>query len=85
MIEFQYIGTEVRPVYGGKRIEAKYTLTHTKNGRVNKYSITAEIRGIESRDLHFGTVEAEWIGDIEESNDETLTAESAADLFEESI
>jgi hypothetical protein len=53
--EFEYQETTVRPVFGGKKIEAVYVMTHT-----------------------------EFIGDMEtESNDETLTEEAAAELFEE--
>lgn len=82
--EFEYQETTVRPVFGGKKIEAVYVMTHTKYGRINKYRVTAEIGGIQSRDPHFQTISAEFIGDLEkDSNDETLTEEAAAELFEE--
>ena len=83
-IEFEYMETSVRPAFGGKCIEAVYVMTHTKHGRVNKYRVTAEVGGIQSHDPHFTTINAEWIGDMEtESNDETLTNEAAAYLFED--
>lgn len=82
--EFEYQETTVRPVFGGKKIEAVYVMTHAKYGRINKYRITAEIGGIQSRDPHFQTISAEFLGNMEtDSNDETLTEEAAAELFEE--
>ena len=80
-IEFEYMETNVRPAFGGKHIEAVYVMTHEKHGQINKYRVTAEIGGIQSRDPHLTSINAEWIG--EESNDETLTAEAAAQLFED--
>lgn len=82
--DFEYQETTVRQVFGGKKIEAVYVMTHTKYGRINKYRVTAEIGGIQSRDPHFQTISAEFIGDLEkDSNDETLTEEAATELFEE--
>jgi hypothetical protein len=83
-ISYEYMETKVRPSYGGKTIEAVYTMTHVKNSRTNKYRITATIGGIQSRDPYFQSVAAEFIGDMEtDSNDETLTSEAAAELFEQ--
>lgn len=83
-VEFQYQETIVTPVYGGKKIEAIYMMIHTKNGRINKYRVTCEIRGIQSRDLHMFADSAEFVGNMEyESNDETLTEQGAINLFNE--
>lgn len=82
-VEFEYQETTVKPVFGGKRIEVVYVMTHTKNGRKNQYRVTTEIRGIQSRDLHLNIDSAEFLGDMErDSNDETLTENGAMDLFE---
>jgi len=83
-IEFQYQETIVRSTFGGKKIEAVYVMTHTKNEKVNNYKVTCEIMGIQSRDLHLSADSAEFVGDMErDSNDETLTEQAAIDLFDE--
>ena len=81
-IEFEYMETTVKPVFGGKRIEAVYVMTHTKHNRVNKYRVTCRVDGIQARDPHLYPESAEFIGE-RESNDETLTEEAAMELFEE--
>jgi len=85
-LEFEYMETNVKPSFGGKRIEVVYVMNHEKDGRINKYRVTAEISGIQVRDLHFQSIYAEFIGNIEtDSNDETLTNEAAAYLFEDNL
>lgn len=83
MINIEYQETTVRPVFGGKKIEAVYEMTHTKNGITNKYAITCEIIGIQSRDVRLSADSAKFIGDENATNEETLTEEGALDLFNE--
>lgn len=80
-LEIEYQETVVRPIWGEKKVEVIYVMTHKKNDFVNQYRVVAEIAGIQSRDLHFGSVSAERIG-TEDTNSETLTAEGAGNLFE---
>ena len=82
-LEYEYMKTNVRPSFGGKTIEAVYVMTHTKNGRVNQYRVTCEIRGLRTCEPHMWADSAEFIGDMEkDSNDETLTEEAAKELFD---
>ena len=81
-IDIEYQGTTVKPSYGGKRIEVEYIMTHSKYGRLNKYRVTCELLGLQTAEPHLSVYNVEFIGDIENSNDETLTREAASDLFE---
>lgn len=84
--EITYQETTVRPVFGGKKIEVIYVMTHKKNGFTNEYRVTCEIEGIQSHDLRLSPSSAEFIGDMEnDSNEETLTESAALELFEEAI
>lgn len=78
--EVEYQETIVRPVWGGKKVEAIYIMTHTKNGITNKYKVTCEIQGLPTHDPHLSTTSTELIGIT--SNEETLTNEAAMDHFE---
>ena len=83
-VTFEYQETNVRPVFGGKKIEAVYVMTHLKNSRKNQYRVVCEVAGIQNRNVELYCNEAKFIGDLEtQSNDETLTEEAAKDLFDE--
>ena len=83
IISVKYMSKRLVPGLGQVRIEVVYVMTHTKHGRVNKYRVTCDICGIEVHDPHLHVNEAEYIGDPESTNDETLTSEAAGYLFED--
>jgi len=82
-IELEYQGFEVKPVFGGRKIESTYVMTHTKYGRVNKYKVTCQLTGLQECNPSFSVSEVQIIGYPENTNDETLTSEGALDLFED--
>jgi hypothetical protein len=81
-IDIEYQGTTVKPSYGGKRIEIEYIMKHTKYGKFNEYCVTCELLGLQIAEPYLSICGVEFIGDIENLNDETLTREAASDLFE---
>jgi hypothetical protein len=73
-------------MFGGSVIEAVYTMKHTKNQRVNVYTITCRVSGFEVHDLELFPETAEFDGDPEkDTNDETLTNDGALALFEDNL
>ena len=81
-IDIEYQETTVKPSYGGKRIEIEYVMKHSKYGRLNEYRVTCELLGLQTAEPYLSVYNVEFIGYIENSNDETLTREAASDLFE---
>lgn len=60
---------------------ADYSLTHKKNGKVNEYQITAEVRGLQGGSIWLEVVSVEY----DKSNEETLADEVVKDLFDSNI
>ena len=60
---------------------ADYSLTHKKNGKVNEYLITAEVRGLQGGSIWLEVVN---VG-IQSYNSETLIDEAVIDLFDSNI
>lgn len=60
---------------------ADYTLTHKKNGKVNEYLITAEVRGLQGGSIWLEAVSVAY----DKSNEETLIDEAVIDLFESNV
>lgn len=82
-VSIEYQETKEVSVFGGKRIEVIYVMTHEKFGRKNKYRVTCELCGLPVANPTLNVYAAEFIGDFEkDSNDETLIESAAADLFE---
>jgi hypothetical protein len=49
---------------------------------LNEYRVTCELLGLQTAEPYLSVYNVEFIGYIENSNDETLTREAASDLFE---
>ena len=60
---------------------ADYSLTHVKNGKVNEYLITVEVRGLQGGSIWLEVVSVEY----DKSNEETLIDEAVIDLFESNV
>ena len=60
---------------------ADYSLTHIKNGKVNEYLITAEVRGLQGGSIWLEVVSVEY----DKSNEETLIDKAVIDLFESNV
>lgn len=84
VVKFEFVSKEYKSGFGRMFLEVKYQMTHVKHGRVNKYIVTGEVLGIETASPYISISDAEFMGDIEtDSNDETLTNDSAQWLFED--
>lgn len=81
-VKIEYQSTNVRPVFGGKKIEVTYVMTHHINGRTNQYEVVCTVEGLQDHDPELMTESAKYIGDPDRTNDETLTGEAAQELFE---
>jgi len=75
-VKIEYNNKRLVPGLGQVRIEVVYTMTHTKHNRINKYRVTCDICGIESHDPHLHVNDVEFIGESNNTNDETLTPEA---------
>ena len=60
---------------------ADYSLKHTKNGKVNDYLITAEVRGLQGGSIWLEVSSVEY----DKSNEETLIDSAVIDLFDSNI
>ena len=60
---------------------ADYSLTHKKNGKVNEYLITAEVRGLQGGSIWLEVVSVKY----DKGNEETLIDEAVIDLFESNL
>lgn len=67
---------------------ADYSLTHKKNGKVNKYQITAEVRGLQGGSIWLEVVSVEhsfYFTTYDKINEETLADKAVKDLFDSNI
>jgi c-di-GMP-related signal transduction protein len=74
---------KVQPIFGGKKVVVTYEMLHRKHGRDNKYLVTCSIQGLADADIHLSVDSAVFMGNEDETNDETLMEDNAKMLFEE--
>lgn len=81
-ITIKHLSTNIKPVYGGKKIIVEYSMiTKSNNAMTNEYVIYVEVRGIETCDVYLNSFDYKALN----NNEDTLIKESVLDLFEEHI
>lgn len=76
--KFEYNGVEKVSVYGGFSLNCKYCIETKQNHRKNRYTVTAQIRGLENGEPFLKVIDSKAL----DNNEETLTHDAVCDLFD---
>lgn len=72
IIKLEYIKTTTSNTYGGTKTEVEYILKTECGGMINRYEITAEVKGFGTADLYLIMVECKPL----DNNENTLVTEA---------
>jgi len=75
--ELAHTNSQIKSVYGGQKVILYYTLETICNNIKNKYELEAELRGIQSNDLHLNLLDVKALN----NNEETLAFEGIENLL----
>ena len=75
--KFEHLGVRAVSVYGGRRIEAQYSLETLTEGIINRYTVILELRGLVTAEPFFDLYEYE----PHTNNEHTLTQDAVSDLI----